>query len=192
MERVSFRGKQGIKFEKIAGSSSSSTHRTVELNKLDETHLGLVLLILQRRAHKDSHVMLILGHKDGICRGQIVDVADLQSRLFENLPLCAGFERLAEFKMAAGKGPGICHTVTMSVVVHMEGLYTDTGLIDHSPAPWLPFRLPSTNFPSALVTKTPTPILGSGCVGAAMSEKDYCNSDSVCFCFSFWGLVVCC
>lgn len=28
-------------------------------------------------------------------------------------------------------------------------------------APWLPFRLPRTNLPSAFMTKTPTPILGS-------------------------------
>jgi hypothetical protein len=28
-------------------------------------------------------------------------------------------------------------------------------------APWLPFRLPRMNLPSAFMTKTPTPILGS-------------------------------
>lgn len=51
----------------------------------------------------------------------------------------------------------------------------------HIPAPRLPFRLPMTNLPAALKTKTPTPTLGSilcfpgGCLGEKkLYEVGFC------------------
>lgn len=99
--------------------------------RLNELRLHI---IINNTPHKDSHVVLPRILHDAIRSRQKPQIANIQTRFFQDFSLRASLKSLAEFEMSAREGQGSCAMAAFSHAndelafgVEDEHAYADVG-----------------------------------------------------------------